>query len=64
MHFLFSDIFQRNKKLSYDNEQAMHRYSGVMVSILASSAVDLLWVDRGIDPRSGQTKDYEIDINT
>ena len=28
-----------------------------MVSILASSAVD-----RGFDPRSGQTKDYKIDI--
>ena len=28
---------------------------GVMVSVLASSAVN-----RGFDPRSGQTKDYEI----
>ena len=28
-----------------------------MVSVLASSAVD-----RGFDPRSGQTKDYEIGI--
>ena len=28
-----------------------------MVSMLASSAVD-----RGIDPRSGQTKDYKIGI--
>jgi hypothetical protein len=28
-----------------------------MVSVLASSAVD-----RGIDPRSGQTKDYKIGI--
>ena len=28
-----------------------------MVSVLASSAVD-----RGFEPRSGQTKDYEIDI--
>jgi hypothetical protein len=28
---------------------------GVMVSVLASSAVD-----RGFDPRSGQTKDYKI----
>jgi membrane associated rhomboid family serine protease len=28
---------------------------GVMVSVLASSAVD-----RGFDPRSGQTKDYNI----
>ena len=31
--------------------------SGVMVSMLASSAVD-----RGFEPRSGQTKDYEIGI--
>ena len=29
----------------------------VMVSVLASSVVD-----RGCEPRSGQTKDYEIDI--
>jgi hypothetical protein len=28
-----------------------------MVSVLASSAVD-----RGLEPRSGQTKDYEIGI--
>jgi hypothetical protein len=31
--------------------------SGVMVSMLASSAVD-----RGFECRSGQTKDYEINI--
>ena len=30
---------------------------GVMVSVLASSAVD-----RGFEPQSDQTKDYEIDI--
>ena len=30
---------------------------GIMVSMLASSAVD-----RGFEPRSGQTKDYEIGI--
>ena len=30
---------------------------GVMVSVLASSAVN-----RGFEPRSGQTKDYEIGI--
>ena len=30
---------------------------GVMVSVLASSAVD-----RGFDPRYGQTKDYKIGI--
>jgi hypothetical protein len=30
---------------------------GVMVSVLASSAVD-----RGFEPRSGHSKDYTIDI--
>ena len=30
---------------------------GVMVSMLASSAID-----RGFEPRSGQTKDYKIGI--
>jgi hypothetical protein len=34
-----------------------NRISGVMVSVLISSAVD-----RGFEPRSGQTKDYEIGI--
>jgi hypothetical protein len=32
-----------------------YRIGGVMVSVLASSAVD-----RGFAPRSGQTKDYKI----
>ena len=35
----------------------MIRIRGVMVSVLASSAVNL-----GFQPRSGQTKDYKIDI--
>jgi hypothetical protein len=34
-----------------------NRFGGVMVSVLASSVVD-----RGLEPRSGQTKDYEIGI--
>jgi hypothetical protein len=34
-----------------------NRIGGVMVSVLASSAVD-----RGFLPRSGQTKDYKIGI--
>ena len=34
-----------------------NRIGGVMVSVLASSAVDC-----GFEPRSGQTKDYEICI--
>jgi hypothetical protein len=35
----------------------MNRISGIMVSMLASSAID-----RGFEPRSGQTKDYKIGI--
>ena len=35
----------------------INHIGGVMVSVLASSVVD-----RGFDPRSGQTKDYKIDI--
>ena len=34
-----------------------NRIGGVMVSVLASTVVD-----RGFEPRSGQTKDYEIGI--
>ena len=34
-----------------------NRIGGVMVRVLASSAVD-----RGFEPRSGQTKDYKIGI--
>jgi hypothetical protein len=35
----------------------LNRIGGVMVSVLASSVVD-----RGFEPRSGQTKDYKIGI--
>ena len=35
----------------------LNHIGSVMVSLLASSAVD-----RGFEPRSGQTKDYEISI--
>ena len=35
-----------------------NRIGGVMVSVLALS----VWVDRGFEPRSGQTKDYTIVI--
>ena len=34
-----------------------NRINGVMVSMLASNEVD-----RGLEPQSGQTKDYKIDI--
>ena len=36
---------------------AVNQISGVMVSVLASSAVD-----RGFEPQSGQTKDFKIGI--
>ena len=36
---------------------SFNRIGDVMVSVLVSNAVD-----RGFDPRSGQTKDYEIGI--
>jgi len=35
----------------------MNRIGGVIVSVFASSGVDL-----GFEPRSGQTKDYKIGI--
>ena len=35
----------------------MNHIGGVMVSVLASSAVD-----RGFEPQLGQTKDYKIGI--
>ena len=38
-------------------QHILNRISGVMASVLASSAVD-----RVFEPRSGQTKDYKIDI--
>ena len=34
-----------------------NRIGGVIISVLASSAVD-----RGFEPRSGQSKDYKIGI--
>ena len=39
------------------NSFYFYRISGVKVSVLASSVVD-----RGFEPRSGQTKDYKIGI--
>ena len=46
-----------DKVYSRGNINQKHRIGGVMVSVLASSAVD-----RGFEPRSGQTKDYTISI--
>ena len=42
---------------SRGNINQKHRIGGVMVSVLASSAVD-----RRFEPRSGQTKGYKIGI--
>jgi hypothetical protein len=44
-----------DKVYSRGNINQKHRIGGVMVSVLASSAVD-----RELEPRSGQTKDYKI----
>ena len=41
MHFLFSDIFERYKKVSYHNKQAIQSYDGVMVMVIVLGAVDL-----------------------
>ena len=41
MHFLFSNIFERNKKVSYHDKQTIQSSDGVMVSVIVSSAVDL-----------------------
>ena len=46
-----------DKVYSRGNINQKHSIGGVMVSVLASSAVD-----RGFEPRSGQTKDYTIGI--
>ena len=46
-----------DKVYSRGNINQKHRIGGVMVNVLASSAVD-----RGFEPRSGQTKDYKIGI--
>jgi hypothetical protein len=46
-----------DKVYSRGNINQNHRIGGVMVCVLASSAVD-----RGFEPQSGQTKDYKIGI--
>ena len=45
-----------HQKLAYDISSEYNCIGGVMVSVLASNAVD-----RGFEPRLGQTKDYTID---
>ena len=44
-----------DKVYSRGNIHQKHRIGGVMVSVLVSSAID-----RGFEPRSGQTKDYKL----
>ena len=46
-----------DKVYSRGNINQKHRIGGVMVSVLASSAVY-----HGFEPRSGQTKDYAIGV--
>ena len=46
-----------DKVYSRGNINQYHRIGGVLVSVLASSAIY-----RGFKPRSGQTKDYNIGI--
>jgi hypothetical protein len=43
------------KKINKNKIKIMNRIGSVMVSVLASSAIDC-----GYDPRSGQTKEYKI----
>jgi hypothetical protein len=53
--FLFCESFTLS--LCFINGSEIPCSGGVMVSVLASSAVD-----HGFEPRSGQTKDYKIGI--
>jgi hypothetical protein len=66
----FSYIMARTVNFQWDDDEVLYIYcliyepvyllcnriGGVMISVLASSAVD-----RGFEPRSGQIKDYEKD---
>ena len=51
MHLFSTRVYNTNRRIR------TKRVSDVMVSVLASSAVD-----RGFEPRSAQTKDYKIGI--
>jgi hypothetical protein len=46
-----------NTKNQIESNVVCNRIGGVVIKVLASSAVD-----RGLEPRSGQTKDYKIGI--
>jgi hypothetical protein len=56
MSLIIITLFQEVSTVSTCLQQKNY-IGGVMVSILASSVVD-----RGLQPRSGQTKDYKIGI--
>ena len=56
MSLIIITLFQEVSTVSTCVQQKNHK-GGVMVSMLASSAVD-----RGFEHRSGQTKDYKIGI--
>ena len=60
MHFLFSDIFERNKKVSYHNKQAIQSYDGVIVRVIVSSAVYLRGVDRVFDRHGVKPKTVKV----
>ena len=53
----FNSFLVLNTDLGFTDEKSINRIGGVIVSVLASSAVD-----REVEPRSGQTKDYKIGI--
>ena len=50
-------VLSENNNITKNTQMSMNHIGGVMVSVLASSAVDC-----GFEPRSGQTKDYKIGI--
>jgi hypothetical protein len=50
-------LFNVLRQIFHAHSIQENRIGGVMVSMLTSSAVD-----RGFEPQSGQTKDYEIGI--
>ena len=55
---VFSNVYLTYLHFTFCIYPTFHnRIGGVMVSVFASSAVD-----RGLEPRSGQTEDYKISI--
>jgi hypothetical protein len=53
----WNGIYYEKKSLNSDGQNFENRIGGVVVSVLASSAVD-----RGFEPRSVQDIDYKIGI--